>query len=80
MSFIMSRHKENLVLFSSQTTTIIEAKYKKFADLLGVLINYQKEIFALVLASYVRVDVGRMLALQTAIRALKFRLAAARGA
>lgn len=42
------------------------------------VIDYQKEILALVLASNVSVNVWRVFALQVTIRALEFRLAAAR--
>jgi len=42
------------------------------------VVNYQKEILALVLASNMRVNVWRMFALQVAIRALEFWFATAR--
>lgn len=45
-----------------------------------VLLDYNEEILALVPASNVRVDVGRMFALQTTIRTLKLGLAATRSA
>jgi hypothetical protein len=42
------------------------------ARLFAVLLNYQKEILAFMLASNMRVNVGRMFAPQATIRTLKF--------
>jgi len=46
--------------------------------LFAILLNYQKEILAFVLASNVRVNVGRVFAPQATIRTLKFRFTTAR--